>query len=77
MTIKHVKYNGAMDTVLHCSTDKRGKVVIPDSVYKIAEEAFIDCKYITAIEFPDSLAYIDESAFKDCSGLVKITLRKL
>lgn len=65
-TEKYIKYNGSYTVLLSCDPAKHGKVNVKESVYEIAEEAFIDCKDITEIEFPETLAYIGESAFRNC-----------
>lgn len=41
-TEKYIKYNGTYTIVLSCDPQKHGKAIIKDSVYEIAEEAFID-----------------------------------
>lgn len=65
-TEKYIKYNGSFTVVLSCDQAKRGKAIVKETVYEIADEAFIDCKNITEIELPNGLAYIGESAFDGC-----------
>ena len=45
------------------------KVVIPDSVTSIKDEAFKGCKGLTSITIPDSVTSIDYWFFDDCKNL--------
>ena len=47
-------------------------ISIPDSVTRISERAFIDCR-ITSISIPVSVTYIGESAFFSCRFLTTVT----
>ena len=59
------------------------KVIIPATIirdgktYKvtsIGEEAFYDCKDLTAVSIPNSVTSIGESSFWGCSSLISITI---
>lgn len=52
------------------------KYVVPDSVEKIAEEAFCGQPYIEEIVFPDSTTAIEKRAFAHCSSLREVHLGK-
>ncbi len=52
----------------------RGKVVIPDGVTEIAEDAFRACMSIKSVVLPSSVEHIGKEAFRGCSELVHIIL---
>ena len=47
---------------------------IPDSVTKIGNNAFQQCKSLTSITIPDSVTAIGEHAFSFCTSLTSITI---
>ena len=49
-----------------------GKIVVPDGVEIINNQAFLDCSQITEIELPPSLRTVGVSAFSNCSALERI-----
>lgn len=51
------------------------EVILPDSVTKIEEYAFLFCDN-TYINFPENLEYIGDSAFRGCKAIPKINLPK-
>lgn len=57
------------------STDVQ-KVVIPDSVDEIWENAFSNCTKLTEVEFGSSIKYIGYQAFRHCTALEKANLPK-
>lgn len=59
------RYNGHSD-----------KVVIPDGITEIAEEAFKNCTELASLTIPDSVQKIGRSAFTNCSSLWKIIIPK-
>ncbi len=48
--------------------------IIPNTITKIGEYAFYNCKGLTAIEIPNSVTIIDSYAFNGCSGLTTISI---
>lgn len=48
--------------------------VIPETVTEIGNQAFMNCKGITAITIPSSVTKIGASAFENCSGITEITV---
>ena len=50
------------------------KVVIPDSVKEIGEDAFRGCESLKEITIPDSVTEIGECAFFCCKSLEEITI---
>lgn len=51
-------------------------VSIPNSVTKIGDEAFFQCKNLTNVLLPDSIKQIGREAFSLCSSLNKVTIPK-
>ena len=60
--------------VLTKYTGYDSRVVIPDGVKSIGEEAFAFCENLTGITIPDSVTSIGEDAFKVCKRLVDVTI---
>ena len=52
------------------------KVIIPNGVEVIGENAFVENKNLKHIEFPDSLSTIEDAAFMYCLNLKQISLPK-
>ena len=48
--------------------------IIPNSVTRIGNWAFVDCSSMTSITIPNSVTSIGEGAFKGCRGLTSITI---
>ena len=51
-----------------------GKVIIPDTVTKIASWAFCGCGTMQEVQIPEGVTELLESNFYDCSSLEKITI---
>lgn len=49
-------------------------VSIPDSVIRIENYAFLDCKGLTSVAIPNSVRYIGNRAFLGCEALMTITM---
>ena len=47
---------------------------IPNSVTRIDDLAFSDCRSLTSITIPDGVTSIDDSAFYGCSSLTSVTI---
>lgn len=56
-----------------CSTV--GKVVLPNTITSIGNEAFKDCKGITEIEIPDTVKSIGDNAFQNTTNLQSVTIK--
>lgn len=65
-SIDGILYNYDVTEILLCPRAKSGKVIIPDTVRRIAENCFKGCKKLTMIELPRSIESIEGYAF---SGL--------
>lgn len=55
-----------------CPLDRKGKIIIPETVITIKECAFYDCKNIEEVCAGDNLKYIDEAAFYGCENLKRV-----
>ena len=49
-----------------------GRVRLPETITRIEDYAFVDCKQLTAVDFPDGLLQIDDNAFKGCTQLASV-----
>ena len=63
-----------IDGVLKEYTGNAEKVVIPQGVTSIGEDAFKDCKCLTTVTIPDSVMSIGEGAFDSCTSLAKVII---
>ena len=52
----------------------RGKIIVPDKVTSIGNDAFFECSSLTTITIPASVTSIGEWAFSGCSSLTTITI---
>ena len=52
--------------------DDVDKVIIPEGVLEICDEAFIFCDRIVSVHLPSTLKKIGNSAFQECVNLEKI-----
>lgn len=60
--------------LLYCPQGMYGKVVVPNGVTEIADNAFSGCNEITQVVLPKSVKKIGEKAFLNCQDLQKINL---
>ena len=60
-----VNFNGKSNLV---------KIILPNNLTSIGDEAFVDCKSLTSITIPNSVTSIGSSAFYYCSSLKSITI---
>lgn len=71
-------YNGKAVTAIarygFRNCDGIRKVIIPDSVIIIDEEAFYDCDGLISVVIPNSVATIGYNAFQYCDSLISITI---
>lgn len=65
-SIEGILYNYDVTEILLCPRAKSGKVIIPNTVKRIAEKCFQGCTKLTMIELPRSIEIIEDYAF---SGL--------
>lgn len=64
------------DGILKKCSDTEGKVVVPDGVRAIGDNAFYQCGSIESIVIPDSVTSIGNCAFKYCDHAESIILPK-
>ena len=53
---------------------RQGDYVIPSSVVKIGNCAFLECTGLTSVTFPESVTHVGREAFHDCTGLKSISI---
>ena len=50
------------------------EILLPDSLTRVSDGAFMDCNQLETINIPNRLMYIGENAFRDCLALKRIEL---
>ena len=68
--------NGIIETESNILIVGCSATVIPESVTSIGDEAFSDCRSLTAINIPESVTSIGYNAFYQCSSLTSVTIPK-
>jgi hypothetical protein len=69
-----VVFDKTKGTVKLCPEGKTGKVIIPDGVRFIAEQAFFNCAKLTEVTIPDSVTQVGYYGFAGCTGLTSLSL---
>ena len=80
-----ITYYTAADGVLYANTSQgkmlamapkklAGKLVVPDDVAVVGQNAFNGCTLLTEVQLPVSLTKIDGATFRFCSSLAKINI---
>ncbi len=65
--IKRIKNNSFEAFSLH-------KIVLPDNLISIGDDAFSLCSHLSEINLPESLTSIGSKAFYECSGLTSVNI---
>ena len=60
--------------LLACVGTAQGAAAIPESVKSIGDNAFYNCRGLTAITVPDSVTSIGKQAFNYCTGMTAMTV---
>lgn len=71
-----IENKGEERTLVECSKEAYGDVVVPDGVTHIAENAFKGCAKISSLTIPNSVQKIEHNAFEGCGSLKKLDLPK-
>ncbi len=69
-----ILYDNGKKELLCCPMDKRGEVMIPESVEKIGDHAFERCA-LKEIEIPENVLEIGERAFEDSDRLAHVKIQ--
>ena len=73
-SVNGIIYSKDMQTLAICGGGRNGKIEIQDTVRRIGDDAFYNCKGITDIALPEALTSIGESAFCECWNLRQISI---
>ena len=71
-----IEKNDEESILVECSKEACGDVVVPDSVTRIAENAFKGCTKINSLTIPNSVQSIGLNAFDGCTSLTTLDLPK-
>lgn len=71
---KGILYNKDKSKIIRVPTGFKGEFKLLNSVKKIGQHAFQDCKGLTNIEFPSNVTEIGDYAFDDCNGLTNLVI---
>ena len=63
VSIDGILYNADKTEILFCPNAKKGKVIIPNSVKKIGDYCFANCKSLSSIIIPPTVETIGKNAF--------------
>ena len=61
-------------SILSGATYKITKVILPNSITSIGDNAFYECTSLTSINIPNSVTSIGDEAFRSCHSLKSITI---
>ncbi len=73
-TVDDVTYTADMTKVIRCNKDKSGKYDMPNTVTKIADNAFSSCEKLTDVKVSDNVTEIVYRAFENCSSLTNVSI---
>ncbi|MBP5373133.1 MAG: leucine-rich repeat protein, partial [Clostridia bacterium] len=71
-----ILFSKITDAILYIPIDTHGRLVLPDSIRYIDDQAFSGRSEITEVVIPDSVSTIGQNAFTGCTELRKVTLGK-
>ena len=72
--IENALYNKDCTELIRCAVSKKGEFIIPDSVLRIKNRAFINCGDITSLIIPQGITIIPQAGFKNCQSLAEIVI---
>lgn len=71
-----VEFTADKKSLIYCPNTFEGNYVIPETVTRIEEFAFVGCAGLKSITIPDSVREIGEGAFNGCDNLKEIIVPK-
>lgn len=71
-----ILYDKKKKVLLQCPREMEGDIIIPETVVKIGDKAFVNCYYLTSISIPESVTSIGKYAFHFCLRLLNVTIPK-
>ncbi|MGD0818416.1 MAG: leucine-rich repeat protein [Methanomassiliicoccales archaeon] len=73
-SLNGVLFNKTMTTLIQCPAGKAGAFIIPNSVTKIDDAAFIRCRSLTSVAIPSSITMLGFQMFSSCTSLTSVTI---
>jgi hypothetical protein len=71
-SVAGVLFNRGQTILIACPGGKSGTYMVPNSVTKIGDGAFVSCTSLTDLTIPNSVTEIGNWTFHNCSGLTGI-----
>ena len=69
-----IEFSRDLKLLVKYRADLLGRYVIPETVVKIGDEAFLNCKGLTSVLIPNSVTEIGDRSFAECSNLVEVSI---
>ena len=68
-------YNINKDTLLVCvNTSNNEELIVPKSVNKVEDYAFVSCKNLKRVVLPEGIKRINNYTFMDCENLIEVNI---
>ncbi len=72
---KNISTDSELDTEFRLAGDNITHVTLPDTLRRIGELCFYQCRRLKSISFPDTMIELGSDAFMNCKGLDTVYIR--